>query len=332
MRKLLQKLLVASIITRVFEFFVCEILRLASLYKRKNIFFLNRNNKFIRKKWENNDSDSAKKDWLEVCARRAFRHKADQNSDFNPKHKIWVTDALLIALSKKKHLFQLIQSINRQCIIFLNHSKMSRERKESVHEDDVVKRSCKNQFQVAGNNLTQRHFLLSWNAARLSVHLQGHRNRKYYSPELSSSHSGYESEYSETEEFYGMGCVNRETTHNSRSKLPAPKPPVGDTKYHKKRSRKKKRGVKAEEDHSHPLYPSFLERPPSRNGVNFALDSPYRNMDPIPARKSMENMPGFSDLSEIKCLKKPKKLPPIDKENRGHQDEYPFVMKHFWSR
>ena len=156
-----------------------------------------------------------------------------------------------------------------------------------------------------------------------------HRNRKYYSPELSSSHSGYESEYSETEEFYGMGCVNRETTHNSRSKLPAPKPPVGDTKYHKKRSRKKKRGVKAEEDHSHPLYPSFLERPPSRNGVNFALDSPYRNMDPIPARKSMENMPGFSDLSEIKCLKKPKKLPPIDKENRGHQDEYPFVMKHF---
>lgn len=166
----------------------------------------------------------------------------------------------------------------------------------------------------------------------LSPPASRHRSRKYYSPDFSSSHSGYESEYSDGEEFYGMGCVNRESTasHSTRSKLPAPKTHVGESlSYQKKRSKKKKKGLKLDEDYSHPLYPSFLERPPSRNGVNFAMDSPYRNMDPIPARKSKENMPGFSELSELKSLKKPNKLPPIDKDNRMHTDEYPFGMKRF---
>ena len=156
-----------------------------------------------------------------------------------------------------------------------------------------------------------------------------HRSRKYYSPE-SSSHSGYESaaEYSESEEFYGMGCLNRETAYSTRSKLPVPKP-AGESSYQKRRSRKKKKGIKMDEDHTHHLYPGYLERPPSRNGVSFAMDSPYRNMDPIPARKSMEGMPSFGEMPEMKCIKRPKKLPPIDKENKSHTDEYPFVMKHF---
>lgn len=162
-----------------------------------------------------------------------------------------------------------------------------------------------------------------------------HRSKKYYSPELTSSQSGYESaEYTESEEFYGMGCLNRETAYSSsRSKLPppAPKQLVESSSYPKKRSsRKKKKGIKVEEDHTHSLYPSFLDRPPSRNGLNFAMDSPYRNMEPIPTRKSLENMPGFGELPEMKCIKRPKKLPPIDKENRAHTDEYPFVMKRFW--
>ena len=146
------------------------------------------------------------------------------------------------------------------------------------------------------------------------------RNKKYHSPEpLSSSHSGYESvEYSDSQEFYldSAACLNREAaTYSSRSKLPMPKT-IAELPQPKKRSRKKK------EEHTHSLYPTYLERPPSRNGIGFARDSPYRSMDPIPARKSLESMPGFSDKPEMRCIKKPK-LPPIaDKENRSHTDDH----------
>ena len=157
-----------------------------------------------------------------------------------------------------------------------------------------------------------------------------HRSRKHYSPEPSSSHSGYESaEYSEGEEFYSIGCLNREpAAYSTRTKLPAPKP-VAEPSYQKKRSRKKKKGIKMDEDHTHPLYPGYLERPPSRNGINFPMDSSqYRSVDPIPARKSMESMPGFCDIPDIRCIKRPKKLPPIDKENKGHTDEFPFMKRY----
>ena len=156
------------------------------------------------------------------------------------------------------------------------------------------------------------------------------RSRKYHSPDLpSSSHSGYESaEFSDSQEFYleSMACLREAAACSTRSKLPIPKT-IAELPQPKKRSRKKK------EDHAHPLYPAYLERPPSRNGLNFARDSPYRSMDHIPARKSLETMPGFSDRPEKRCIKKPK-LPPIsDKENRSHKDdcrthahiaEYPF--------
>lgn len=158
-----------------------------------------------------------------------------------------------------------------------------------------------------------------------------HKSRKCYSPEPAVlSHSGYESvEYSEGEEVYVFKCHNREAAaYSARSRLPVPKP-VTEPCCHKKRSRKKKKGIKVEESHTHPFYPAYLEGPQSRNGIGFRLDSPYRGMDPIPARKSLDSMPGFGDMpADLKCIKKPKKLPPIDnKENRAHTDVYPFVKR-----
>ena len=147
-----------------------------------------------------------------------------------------------------------------------------------------------------------------------------HRTRIYLSPEFSASHSAaFESaENSDNEEYYG-----------TRAKLPAPDS-VGESS-HQTRSRKKKKSIKFEEEVNHSLHPSYLDRPPSRNGVNFALDAPCnRSMDPLPARKSMENILGI-DLPEImRRIKKPNKLPPIDKENRSLTDEYPgFGLKRF---
>lgn len=101
------------------------------------------------------------------------------------------------------------------------------------------------------------------------------RSRKYHSPDLlpSSSHSGYESaEFSDSQEFYleSMACLREAAACSTRSKLPIPKT-IAELPQQKKRSRKKK------EDHAHPLYPAYLERPPSRNGINFARDSPPKH-------------------------------------------------------
>lgn len=144
-----------------------------------------------------------------------------------------------------------------------------------------------------------------------------HRTRIYLSPDFSSAHGAYESvENSDNEEYY-----------STRAKLPAPNS-VGECS-HQMRSRKKKKAIKVEEELNHSLYPSYLERPPSRNGVNFALDAPNRSMDPLPARKSMESMLGI-DLLDIKMrLPKANKLPPIDKENRSLTDDYSFMRKRY---
>lgn len=146
-----------------------------------------------------------------------------------------------------------------------------------------------------------------------------HRARIYFSPDFSSVHGAYESaDNSDNEEYHG-----------TRAKLPAPNS-VGECS-HQTRTRKKKKATKVEEELSHSIYPSYLERPPSRNGVNFAhaLDTPNRSMDPLSARKSMESMMG-TDRPDIKIrFQKPNKLPPIDKENRFVPDDYPFTRKRY---
>lgn len=144
-----------------------------------------------------------------------------------------------------------------------------------------------------------------------------HRPRIYYSPEFDAPHSAFDSaENSDNEEYYVTRV--RPSVPNS----------VGEPS-HQTRTRKKKKATKVEDEHIHSLYPSYLERPPSRNGITFTTEAPARSVDPLPARKSMESMFGL-DLSEIQMrLKKPNKLPPIDKENRSHTDEYPYMMKRY---
>ncbi|PFX34188.1 hypothetical protein AWC38_SpisGene955 [Stylophora pistillata] len=69
--------------------------------------------------------------------------------------------------------------------------------------------------------------------------------------------------------------------------------------------------------------------PPSRNGISLTTEAAARNVDPLPARRSIESMLGL-DLTEMQMrLKKPNKLPPIDKENRSqHTDEYPYMKRY----
>lgn len=146
-----------------------------------------------------------------------------------------------------------------------------------------------------------------------------HRARMYFSPDFSSAHGAYESaENSENEEYHG-----------ARAKLPAPNS-VGECS-HQMRSRKKKKAMKVEEELNHSLYPSYLDRPTSRNGVNFAyaLDAPTRCMDPLPARKSIESIMGMDRTDNQMRFQKPNKLPPIDKENRFIPDDYPFTRKRY---
>ena len=179
-----------------------------------------------------------------------------------------------------------------------------RRRKEKIHKPSWKEKTQQATFPV----LVER--------SKASPPLR-HRTRIYFSPEFEAMHSALDSaENSDNEEYY----VTRVR----------PPLPVGSELSHQTRTRKKKKATKVEEELSHSLYPSYLETPSSRNGISFATEAPTRNVDPLPARRSMESMLGLDSTEMQMRLKKLNKLPPIDKENKSqHTDEYP-CMKRYW--
>ena len=164
--------------------------------------------------------------------------------------------------------------------------------------------------------------------------LTRHRSRrKHFSPDpVESSQSPGETDYSDYDEIFGIGCANREN-NGARAKHNSTK--NGEEKQRPRRPRKKKKRGNKSENEGTPYVPVFADRPPSRNGVGFHLDSgPYRNVTLMSKRRSAENFFGLGgalretpppprsfDLPAMgerpaRMKLKPHKLPPIDQAKR----------------
>ena len=154
------------------------------------------------------------------------------------------------------------------------------------------------------------------------------RNRKYFSPELASSPSVLDSEEnSDTEEYCGVGCLNRQTPgFCPTEKLPKTNR-IYESLHQPRHNRKKKNKVrKVEEEGTYSVYQSFMERPLSRNGPcrgkNHARDrSPDNRLGAIHNPWSARSFELPTTLRHPEGgTKRPRKLPPIDKENRANID------------
>lgn len=164
------------------------------------------------------------------------------------------------------------------------------------------------------------------------------RKAQPLSPEIgTTSCSPVNTDQSDVDEYFGIGCVNREANRTPRVKIHHRS--NARNKPTKPRRKKKKRASKHEECYfpsssNPPLY--FHDRPASQFGSGFHnRESSPRNVGP---RRSAENVYGYSHygfrsphepnaprafelppLNDFRCrmLKKPSKLPPIVRDNQA---------------